>query len=530
MMLTWMSYAMLVAACAAVAAMALEPLARARSLKTRWVWVSALVASFIIPVAMAVRPMQESAMRSLTSSFEPASLAASATDTSAALVTVDSYLGLGWLFASGAMLLVVVSGVVQLRRSRSRGDKAQVGGASVALTPDVGPGAIWFGEPRIVLPRWVCSLGEASASLLVRHEVEHVRAGDPMLLAIGLGALVVAPWNLPLWFITRRLRAAIEIDCDARVLAAGGDVRAYGELLLTVAARRNARAALHRSLIAILPFAEPATPLERRIRAMTDRTPRLSLTRRIAMMAIAGVAILAACEARRPDPVAPVTTFSVHNDSVKSSGSMSTEQAETLKQKLAQEMAMRVPDSVLAGNPNDPLLVVYSSKGTLLMTKRLSKESGGAGGVPINPNAILTVDVAKGPSAALTPETKGGIIRVVIKPDAENSPDVWTSDDTKQRLALPSSDARPKVTSDKATDERTAVRDAELSERKETAAARIMIYDANGALVRDLPAGTKVESYVDSEQIARVDVNKPILGDGAAEVHVYLKPGVSLKK
>ena len=34
-------------------------------------------------------------------------------------------------------------------------------------------------------------------------------------------AVVLMPWNLPLWWQWRRLRFAIEVDCDARVLASG---------------------------------------------------------------------------------------------------------------------------------------------------------------------------------------------------------------------------------------------------------------------------------------------------------------------
>jgi TonB family protein len=47
--------------------------------------------------------------------------------------------------------------------------------------------------------------------------------------------LVATPWNPLLWWQFRRLRAAIEMDCDRRVLRGRpGDRRAYGELLLEV--------------------------------------------------------------------------------------------------------------------------------------------------------------------------------------------------------------------------------------------------------------------------------------------------------
>jgi hypothetical protein len=47
----------------------------------------------------------------------------------------------------------------------------------------------------------------------------------------------VLPWNLPLWWQWRRLRFAIEVDCDARVLASARVAElAYAEALLNVAA------------------------------------------------------------------------------------------------------------------------------------------------------------------------------------------------------------------------------------------------------------------------------------------------------
>ncbi|MEO7963502.1 MAG: M56 family metallopeptidase, partial [Gemmatimonadaceae bacterium] len=293
MIATWMAYTTLITACAAIAAAALEPLARSRGIASRWVWVSALVASCVIPVAMAVRPTWNRSSVSLTSNWVRAAPLSGNESVAYASLTPDGILAVVWVAASGLMLLLVLSGVLQLRRSRARAERASVAGESVAVTADVGPGAVWFGEPRIVLPRWACSLGDDQTSLLVRHEREHVRAGDPSLLASALGLLVLAPWNLPLWFISRRMRAAIEIDCDARVLAEGGDVRRYGELLLTVAARRRGRSSNVRPLDALLPFAEPASPLERRIRAMTDRRPKLSLMRRLTISAIVCVAVVA---------------------------------------------------------------------------------------------------------------------------------------------------------------------------------------------------------------------------------------------
>jgi hypothetical protein len=63
----------------------------------------------------------------------------------------------------------------------------------------------------------------------------------------------------------RRLRLAIEIDCDARVLAQAGDVRTYGDLLIDVGERTLTGAA------PIAALSESSAQLERRIDAMSRR-------------------------------------------------------------------------------------------------------------------------------------------------------------------------------------------------------------------------------------------------------------------
>jgi beta-lactamase regulating signal transducer with metallopeptidase domain len=76
---------------------------------------------------------------------------------------------------------------------------------------------------------------------MLRHEEEHLRAGDPWLVLLGALAVVAVPWNLAVWLAVHRMRLAIEVDCDRRVLECGGlDRRGYAELLLTVGARRSA--------------------------------------------------------------------------------------------------------------------------------------------------------------------------------------------------------------------------------------------------------------------------------------------------
>jgi hypothetical protein len=76
------------------------------------------------------------------------------------------------------------------------------------------------------------------------------------------------PWNPAMWYALRRLRTAIEVDCDRRVLRAFPDVRRYGALLVDVARRAVG------SSLAVAGFSERAAPLARRIQAMTASVGR----------------------------------------------------------------------------------------------------------------------------------------------------------------------------------------------------------------------------------------------------------------
>jgi hypothetical protein len=113
-----------------------------------------------------------------------------------------------------------------------------------------------------------------------------------LFLATVLIALL--PWNLALWWMSRRLRYAIELDCDARVLQHRPDPQAYGSLLLDVSERTIGGA------MPIAAMAEPISLIERRIAAMTARVPRFALLRGAAAALIASTLTAVACAAPRP--------------------------------------------------------------------------------------------------------------------------------------------------------------------------------------------------------------------------------------
>nr|NIP80772.1 M56 family metallopeptidase [Gemmatimonadota bacterium]NIQ55950.1 M56 family metallopeptidase [Gemmatimonadota bacterium]NIX45687.1 hypothetical protein [Gemmatimonadota bacterium]NIY09994.1 hypothetical protein [Gemmatimonadota bacterium] len=201
------------------------------------------------------------------------------------------------------VLLGVLSALLRLRRRRWRG--CSVDGVDVLVSRDTGPAAFGLWRGRVVVPEWALALERGQRQLLVLHEAEHVRAGDPRVAFTALLMCCLVPWNLPLWLQLRRLRLALELDCDARVLRRAGDARGYGSLLLKVGQRRAGLA---------LALAEPRSMLERRIRMITG-TRSKGTVRAAALAGAAGLVLAMACEApgptdsaaerTSPDPVAP---------------------------------------------------------------------------------------------------------------------------------------------------------------------------------------------------------------------------------
>ncbi len=66
-------------------------------------------------------------------------------------------------------------------------------GETVLVGPDFGPAAVGVCTPGIVLPDWSLELPVDELDLILRHEHEHIRAGDQRLLLAGLVAVVVMP-------------------------------------------------------------------------------------------------------------------------------------------------------------------------------------------------------------------------------------------------------------------------------------------------------------------------------------------------
>lgn len=306
MIAVWMLYCIGIGLAFVVVGHALEKGLHLAGRPTRWAWVVALVGSYLVPVAAWVRPEAFATFPApipvAVESSGPSSLQASSTTSTIldqpaspfSLSDLDVPLRWGWGLASVAMLFVLAVAVARLVSQRRRWRQAAVDGRLVFVSSNMGPAVVGVWGPRVVLPEWALALPAHDRELMLAHEEQHVRASDPVLLAAGFLAVLLAPWNLALWWQWRRLRLAVEMDCDARVLAQGRSAPAYGELLLEVGRRR----ATH--LLGAAALGEPASFLESRIRRMLSGVPRWRWAGVTVALVVTAAAIIGACEAPRP--------------------------------------------------------------------------------------------------------------------------------------------------------------------------------------------------------------------------------------
>jgi TonB family protein len=194
------------------------------------------------------------------------------------------------------LLLYLAWTALRVRAEGRRWGRREVEGIEVLVSASTGPAALGLFRGRVVLPEWALALDARLRRLLVLHEAEHVRARDPQLAVAGLVTCALMPWNLPLWWQLARLRLAIEVDCDARVLRRSGDAAGYGSLLLEVGQRRRARLAVG--------LAESRSMLERRIRMITKTGTGRRTLQAAGLAAVAGVVAAIACETPPPTGLA----------------------------------------------------------------------------------------------------------------------------------------------------------------------------------------------------------------------------------
>lgn len=177
-----------------------------RGRATRWPWLAAIAASVIVPLAWLPGVLK-------------------------AMPAEQAQLKLGWFFLSSGMLLMLALRSVWLLSHQRRWQKTTLLGTPVFLSGGIGPCVAGLLRPRIVMPVWLQLIPAQQQALLLAHEQCRLRARDPQLLALAYALILVMPWNVSLWWQLHRLRFAIEVDCDARMLAHGHALRDYAFVL-----------------------------------------------------------------------------------------------------------------------------------------------------------------------------------------------------------------------------------------------------------------------------------------------------------
>ncbi|GLQ49836.1 M56 family metallopeptidase [Dyella flava] len=301
-MLAMMIYVLVVGVLLSIAALIAEYAARQRGGSRRWIWMVTIVASIALPLIIPsvtvqvpelIKPTnspQSIALRQATSvKMPPALLDLGMPQLDATPHRFDVLFHRIWLGASLAMLAaLILSGGLLYSRKRSWATGALCN-TPVFIAPDVGPAVVGLLRPRIVVPAWLLQESAARQQFVLAHEQSHLDARDPQMLTIALCLLLAMPWNLPLWWQLRRLRRAIEVDCDARVLRSGRDMTGYCETLIQVGQNQSSY------IGAVAAMSESGSFLEQRIKIMLLKPGKWARLSALAMVVVSvGTAAFAA--------------------------------------------------------------------------------------------------------------------------------------------------------------------------------------------------------------------------------------------
>jgi len=314
-MLSWMLYSIVVSLLFGLAALAFERSAQMRQRPARWLWGTCIVVSLgilFIPSKASVQiPESTHADRATSSEIltPPQTTAIELSRFTLPIIGTDqtplmtplsdglsTLLDWTWRMASMALALVILASGAHLSWRRRRWERGLMAGTAVYISEDSGPAVVGFFRPHIVVPRWLTKLSPDEQELVIAHERSHLGAYDAQLLTIAVCLLACMPWNPLLWWQLRRLRLAIEIDCDARVLSLGYPVVRYSETLITVGERQSASYAMTMAGYGSKSF------LEQRIHNMLRKKTRHARVWALALVCL-GVG-LAVCAAQVAPPKA----------------------------------------------------------------------------------------------------------------------------------------------------------------------------------------------------------------------------------
>jgi TonB family protein len=304
MIAAWMLFAIVTGSIFGLAALAASRAAEAARRQTRIIWSAALLAAAFWPAIVLAAgygrtPATGSGILTLPMTLVVRQTRALAGGWAGRLASpLELVLLSGWAVLTAILAARLVRAVGTLRRQRESWRRDRVSGVDVRISRDVGPAVVGLGTMDIVLPEWVLALDRPLLAMVLRHEEEHRRARDPQLLFGAALLVALIPWNPALWWCARRLRLAVELDCDARVLALHERPERYGLLLMMMAQHGSTRTTDFAPALT-----NPTSNLERRIIAMRRAIPRFARTQLLAFSALAAATIAVACSVDNPEGV-----------------------------------------------------------------------------------------------------------------------------------------------------------------------------------------------------------------------------------
>lgn len=366
MIAAWMIYITAVAAVIGLAALAMEHGFNALSRQTRWVWAAALVATMALPVYAFLRPAPPDPMAITVVGTAPIANPATALTPASrifvALEQISGPLGILWVIATACVVIVVAASWWRMRRQAASWAVGSVGGVPVRYSASSGPAVVGCFPGIIVLPRWTRTLDSEWQQMMVAHEEEHLRAQDTGLILSALFLVALLPWCPIAWWMFGRLRHAIELDCDHRVLRRGYDRKAYGNLLIELTQRAI------RGPVPAAAFAAPKPLLTRRIRLMMK--PTLRRYRWHAVLAAAAAVTLTAIGCELPTP--PTEDKSSQSEPEQLTANLHV--ARELLQEAEGRLERRFGEGPIGDEEREELV------GTILRTKRALEEAMAANG------------------------------------------------------------------------------------------------------------------------------------------------------
>jgi len=433
MTLSIMVYGAILGALLAGAAHSLDYSLRSFGRPARWLWASAMAGTALVPPLVLLLPERTPALgagttlipaEALYRLWRDSGLQATATRTLPELL--DRPLSVSWMAASVLMVLLVSVTTLRLRKRAARWARYDAAGEEVLISDGLGPAVLGFLHPRIVLPPWALDLKAEDLKMVLLHEAEHRRARDPAVLATGLLLTALAPWNPALWWQLRRLRLAVEGDCDARVLDRGVSRRRYGSLLLGVASEA-------RGLFPLTPALSESggSFLERRLQMMKERVRKGRIGVAAVGIFLGGACLALACETPTPPQVQEEALqegvlVETMEDGAGGTSSYSFRAVDPASSADGAEAPSHFRFSEGGAGQDGPVagvLLKRTGEGDALVLRPLvfidgALQEGGEEAIKgLNPDRIERIEVVKGGAAEAIfgAEAAGGVIQIFLK-------------------------------------------------------------------------------------------------------------------